>query len=312
MIEAAVLLHRGARSSEVMTPFDVLDRIEGRFGVELVGIDAAPIYGGPATLTPQRTIRTRKRFDLVIVPTLGFEVAAALQANAAFAGWIRRQSRGGATVASWCSGAFLVAAAGLLDGKKATTHWALADDFRGRFPEVDLEIGKLLVDEGDVVTAGGATSVYLLIVKLIERYAGDARSIRAARECLTDLHRPDQRAYDDGRRYARHSDPTVAHAQRYIAANLRAALSLETLAREVGTSPKTLSRRFKAAIGIAPITFVQLARVEAARRALVSTSRGVEQITLEVGYADARTFRRLFKRLTGLSPRAYRRLFASR
>ncbi|MEM6992339.1 MAG: helix-turn-helix domain-containing protein, partial [Myxococcota bacterium] len=215
----------------------------------------------------------------------------------------------GAVIASWCTGAFLVAAAGLLDGRRATTHWAAAHELRARFPSVEVVADALIVDEGAVITSGGATTVYLLLHHLIHENLGPATAHRVAQGCLVDVGRPPQTAYDDGRRRDEPVDRSVGAVQAYIRAHLGDRLPLATLAKRGGMSTRSLTRRFGAAAGMTPAAFIQGERVRAAQHHLVQSDASFDAITRRVGYADPRAFRRLFRKIAGVSPSEYRRLF---
>lgn len=309
-MRVAVPLLRGVAASQILVPVDLLTMLDVGFQVELVGLDRSPVDHGAVRVSPHRSVRGSRVFDLIVVPTLGFDVVPTLDENIAFTRWLRTQWDAGADVASWCTGTFLLAAAGLLNGRRATTHWVAGPQLAQRHPEVSVQVDRMLVDEGSVITSGGATTVYLLLMYLVKRYVGTECCSVAARECLIDLQRPAQSLYDDGRTLRTHEDRDVQRAQDFASARIRDDLSVQVLAREAGLSTRSLSRRFKAATGLAPAAYVQKIRVDAARRALVGSAASFETITERVGYVDPRAFRRLFKRVTGLSPTAYRELFA--
>ena len=310
-MRVAIPLLAGVSPSHILLPFDMLSALDERVVVELVGLNDAPDRRGPVVVQPHQTIGSAQPYDVVIVPTLGFDALAGLAANAGFVPWLERQHRGDALMTSWCTGSFLLAEAGVLDGQAATTHWLAARAFEARFPRVQLQPERMLVDTDTVVTCGGSTAVYALLLFLVDRFQGPARTLAAARDCLVDLHRPSQRAYEDGRALLQHDDAQVFDVQGFIRDNIGADLSLDVLSRRAGMSARSLSRRFKAATGLAPTAFVQRARVDAARTALSTSDHSFDAITTTVGYTDPRAFRRLFKRIAGVSPAAYRRLFTA-
>lgn len=185
--------------------------------------------------------------------------------------WLRKRHKAGAMLAAMCSGTFLLAESGLLDGKSATTSWFLADPFRQRYPRVDLDLGSMLTDEGRVVCAGTGMSHLDLALHLIERLAG--RDI--ARACAKYT------ALDDQRRsqapfmilnHARSYDPLVTKAEKWLKANLGKQLGMDELAAQLAVSPRTLTRRFRESTGAGPQEFLQKLRIEAAKALLENTA----------------------------------------
>jgi transcriptional regulator GlxA family with amidase domain len=237
------------------------------------------------------------------------DIEKSLETNRAFIPWLRACHQRGAVLATWCGGVFMLAAAGILDGKTATTHWAMAEQLARQFPQVKVQSDRMLIDEGDVSTCGGATSVLNLGLYLIERFHSHDMAVQCAKMFLIDMDRPTQRPYTDLSARLPHADKTICQIQHYIDANLREELPLKRLAQMANLSPKTFMRRFKEATGAPPATYVQHVRIEAAKQCLERSKATVGEITFQVGYHDIRSFRRLFQRSVGLSPRAYRAKF---
>ncbi|KVT95507.1 transcriptional regulator [Burkholderia ubonensis] len=223
---------------------------------------------------------------------------------------LRRQHRAGALLASYCTGSYLLAEAGLLDGRIATTHWARATDFLRRYPKVELRAHEVLTEQAGIVCSGAVTSYLNLALRVVERLADARLAARVAKLLLIDVNRASQASYatlldDHG-----HTDPLVARAQRRMEATLRQRFRLADLAAELAVSERTLNRRFRQAVGDAPLGYLQTLRVEVAKRLLEAGNVGLDAIGEQVGYGDLSTFRQLFKRKTGLSPREYQRRFA--
>ena len=305
-IQVSIPLLKWAAISDILTPRDALLRCNGLFDVQMVGPTQEVVRIGNIHIQPSRSASSRQAIDLIIVPSLGLELTEGIQDNQWVVSWLRRHAKANTVIASWCTGAFLLAASGLLNGRCATTHWAASPPFRQWFPSVQLAVEQLLVDEGQFITAGGSTSVYQLIIYLLHRFAGAELALAKAREFLVNTNRPSQNAYADLRLYYEHSNDVVATVQQFIVENLHTKLTLEILASQVGTSARNLTRIFEKAIGISPIAFVQMARVHKAKDKLALTTDSFEAITYQVGYHDPRSFRRLFRKITGQSPRAYR------
>jgi len=227
---------------------------------------------------------------------------------------LRRQHARGALLASYCSGSFLLAEAGLLDGCAATTHWALEKTFRRRYPRVDLRPAEVMTEQNRILCSGAVTSYFNLALRIVEIFAGAQVATLAGRLLLIDTSRVSQAAYATLTLQDRqpHADPLVARAQRWMEKHLHETFRLETLARHLAASERTVSRRFRAAVGQAPLQHLQGLRIEVAKRLLESSGLNVDAVGERVGYQDLSTFRRLFKRGTGLSPSAYQRSFARR
>ncbi|MDK9557080.1 helix-turn-helix domain-containing protein [Marinobacter sp. M216] len=247
--------------------------------------------------------------DIIIVPTIGAPIADILARNTGLVHWLSRQDASPSLLASNCTGAFLLAEAGLLDGKEATTHWGFSNQFRQRYPEVICRPEKLVTVDGDIACAGGGMAWWDLGVYLVERYAGPEVSRQLAKAFVIDAGRTSQAPYSalQAKRY--HSDSTVLKLQDWLDTNFAHTVSLAELAREAGLSERSLLRRFKAATGDTPNTYLQLLRVEHVRHHLETSRRYIDEIINGVGYEDVSSFSRLFRKHTGLAPGAYRSRF---
>jgi transcriptional regulator GlxA family with amidase domain len=244
--------------------------------------------------------------DLVVVPGLDDDLAGSFADNRGWVPWLTGWHAAGARIASSCTGAFLVADAGLLDGRAATTHWMFADELRRRYPSVNVTAERMIVDNGDVITSGGATAFLNLVLYLVERFAGHDRANLAARVLLVDGHRPSQLPYIAFSGERSHHDAIVHQIQQHIDLHLGEPLRVKDLAARFGLSERTLSRRFATATGHGPRGYLQHARIRLARRLLETAGDSVEQVRRHTGYSDPAAFRRAFKLATGLSPSDYR------
>jgi transcriptional regulator GlxA family with amidase domain len=211
-----------------------------------------------------------------------------------------------------CTGAFVLGAAGLLDGKRATTHWFFADEFKRRFPRVDLQVQKMIVDEGDIVTCGAVTAYLNLMIYLVEKYFGHDIALRTAKMYLIDMDRPSQLPFRTYRFPVSYGDRSIARIQEFIEEHSKEDLTIDDLARRAGMSVRNLSRRFKSATGEGFANYIQKFRIETAKRLFESTELSASEIMYQVGYNDERSFRRLFKHHSGLSPKQYRTKFKIR
>lgn len=256
-----------------------------------------------------RTVRDSPIADLVLVPAFDGDVLAQMQENRSAIDWVRKAYDLGAHVASICTGAFLLAEAGLLNGRASTTHWNSQDLFRCRYPQVKLLPERIIVDEGRVCTSGGATSFLNLLMYIVEKYCGPETARLASKMLLIDLHKGSQNPYAMLSAQKEHGDLEVLRAQAIIEECFREPLRVTALAREVAVSPRHFVRRFKSATGNTPSGYIQRVKVEAAKRALENGRKPISDVAVEVGYEDVASFRNIFSRVTGISPTEYRRRY---
>jgi transcriptional regulator GlxA family with amidase domain len=231
---------------------------------------------------------------------------------AAEARWVATVHRQGSTVCSVCTGALLLAEAGLLDGREATTHWSAVDLLRHRYPDVKLRPERILcASEVDhrVITSGGASSWEDLALYLVARYAGRAEAARIAKLFLLGDRSEGQLPFAVLSRGRRHGDAPILKAQQWVAKNYQRRHPVRDMVRHSGLAARTFKRRFHAATGYSPMEYVQTLRVEEAKHLLETTARSAESIAELVGYGDPAAFRRLFARLSGTTPARYRQRF---
>jgi transcriptional regulator GlxA family with amidase domain len=278
------------------------------FDVSLVGLDDRPVSCRDGVyLQPRCTAAELATPDLVIVPAIDDEEPeASFARNRAWGAWIKSWYRDGARIASSCTGAFLVADTGILDGRRATTHWLFADLFRSWFPGVILTEDRLIVDNGDTISSGGATAFLTLVLYLIERYGGHERARLAAKVLLVDGNRTSQVPYMAFSANRNHRDDLIREIQDHIDAHLNEPLLASDLAGRFEVSTRTLTRRFVAATGVSPQEYLQRTRVQEAARLLETTTEPIDRVRARVGYRDPSAFRRAFQAVMGSSPRGYR------
>jgi transcriptional regulator GlxA family with amidase domain len=287
------------------------------FEWRIESLDGRPaLTASGQTVVVDGPINARTSADAVIVtgPFIAnierfFEKPEVLQPL--FAALCRQHARG-ALLASYCTGSFILAEAGLLDGGVATTHWAKAKVFAKRYPEVDLRVSEILTEQNRILCSGAVTTSLNLALRLVEKFAGASVAAATGKMMLIDTNRVSQSSYATMPDEPQHSDALVARAQRWMEKSLSQGFSLGELARHLAVSERTLNRRFKVAVGEAPLHYLQSLRVDVAKRLLETQGLKVDAVSERVGYADLSTFRRLFKRETGLSPREYQRRFSRR
>ncbi|NSY40432.1 GlxA family transcriptional regulator [Leisingera sp. ANG59] len=253
------------------------------------------------------SLNSQGNFDAVILPpTL---TGARGASDKKLHRWIRDMHSRGAVVCSACAGAYWLAYAGILDGRPATTHWALEKDFRSTFPKVHLRPERILLDDNDIITAGGVMAWVDLGVQLVGRWMGPSVVSRICRQMLIDPTGREQRNYRSFRPGLSHNDQPVRALQLWMEGNADSDLSVKALAGRANLSMRTLQRRFTSNTGLSVNQYVQELRVEKAKGMLELTEMTVSEICWRVGYHDLSAFNRLFKSVTGLSAGEYRRRF---
>ena len=223
--------------------------------------------------------------------------------------WVRQRHAEGAVVAAVCGGVFLLAESGLLAGRRATTHWMFAQELARRFPDLDVDPDRLVIDESDVITAGGVLAWADLGLSLVERLLGPAVMCTTARFMLMDPPGREQRIYGEFTPHLLHGDKVILSVQHWLQTNSAATCTVSSLAERAHLSERTFLRRFTKATGVKPSEYHQRLRVARSRELLEFTRDSVEQVAAAAGYEDPGGFRRIFKRVVGLSPAEYRRRF---
>ncbi|EAU46171.1 putative transcriptional regulator protein [Salipiger bermudensis HTCC2601] len=311
-VRIGIVLYPGAQRSAAMgleDLFHVADRMTPNAGgggqrlhVRMIKADdgAEALQDLPGSSADQCQV-------LIVPPSL--EAPISSEAASPIAHWLRARHAAGTVLASVCGGAFLLGETGLLAGRAATTHWAYADAFRARFPEVDLDPDRLVIDGGDILSAGGLMSWTDLGLKLIERFLGPVVMGKTAQMMLVDPPGREQRYYSGFSPRLSHGDAAVLKAQHVLQASEGKEARLATLAAEAGLEERTLLRRFQKATGLTTTEYAQRLRVAKAQELLQFGRLPVERVSWEVGYADPGAFRKVFHRIVGLTPREYRRRF---
>lgn len=199
-----------------------------------------------------------------------------------------------------------LAATGLLDGKKCTTHWHFANEFRRLYPKVNLLEDKVITDDDGIYTSGGAYAFTNLIIYLIEKYAGKEIAIDTAKAFMIDIDRESQSPFIVFSGQKSHGDTEVLNVQSYIESHFSEKITVESLCDRVSLGRRTFERRFKKAMAYSIVEYLQHVRVEAAKRKLEIGRKTINEVMLAVGYNDTTTFRDVFKKVAGLSPVEYR------
>ena len=248
--------------------------------------------------------------DLVLIPAFNTEdVQQAIYDNHEFLPWIIGQYKKGAEIATFCTGAFLLGATGLLNGKIATTHVDACNGFASAFPAIKLKADKTVTEDGRLYTSGGATSTFHLLLHLIQKYCGADNAIRTAKFFAIDMDRDNQSYFSTFQPFHNHHDELVASAQQKIESNYSDACTIEEIIKDIPASRRNIVRRFKQVTGITPIEYLQHTRIEAAKKLLEKTDKQMTEVIFNSGYNDPKAFRKIFRKSVGMTPSEYREKF---
>ena len=301
-VSIALVAYEGVQMSAVLGIGDLLD-VANRFALETGGRQIS------YEIVRVRDLPLASKFDAVVLPPN-------LNRNRGHSDrhlhvWLTDQHRDGATICSACAGAFWLGHAGILDGRPVTTHWALEDEFRATFPNAMLHPEHLLIDDHDIVTAGGVMAWVDLGLYLIKRWSGPDIVSQTCRQMLIDPQGREQRNYRSFRPKLDHADDTIRDVQRWMEKHAASDLTVKLLAQHASLSDRTFQRRFTEATGLTISKYVQELRIEKARGLLERTTKPVSEICWAVGYEDVSAFSRLFKSICGLNAKDYRKRFST-
>jgi transcriptional regulator GlxA family with amidase domain len=277
------------------------------FKVELTGVSKrAEFDNGLLTVKPQAHISAINKTDLIIIPSLVRDYQKAMKGNKLLVDWIGQQYKAGAEIASMCTGTFMLASAGLLDGKNCSTHWSAADTFRTLFPKVTLQTDKLITDEHGIYTNGGAYSFLNLMIYLVEKYYDRQTAIHCSKIFQIEIDRQTQSEFAIFTGQKLHGDEMVQKAQAYIESKLHEKISVEDLSSKFAVGRRNFDRRFIKATGNTPVEYAQRVKIESAKKAFETSRKTINEVMYNVGYSDVKAFREVFRKITGMSPLEYR------
>jgi len=321
MKKVTILAMYNTMASTVIGPMDVFyqagvlwnyfngQKLTPYFEVKVVTTNGAPFKClSGARMLPEGSIHDVQESDLIVVSSI-LEIDKTLQVQGEVIDWLKDHNRRGAHIASICTGAFVLAETGLLDGKTATTHWGFADQFRKRYPQIELKPERLITDEGDLFCSGGYNAGTDLSLYLVEKYCGHEVALQSSKSVISDIGRTTQAPYAIFQFQKDHSDNRILTVQEWIENNFDQTFNYDNLARDYGMSRRTFERRFKTATGDTALIYQQRLRVEAAKRLLEDGNRSFDEITYRVGYEDSSSFRKVFLKQTGLRPTEYQKKF---
>lgn len=314
MIHIAILALNRAVPASVADPRDVFQmaneflKQSGRpaiFQVRLAGLSGEVILqDGLFSIHPDVMIADIHHTDLVIVPSMTGDIFTATHVNMGYIDWINAQYKKGAEIASLSVGAFLLAFSGLLKGRQSTTHWMYANEFRAHYPDTRVVDDKMITDQKGLYSSGG--SYWNLLLYLVEKYTDRELAIRVSKYFVVDLDRDNQSPFAVFSGSKDHEDLLIKSTQTYIEQNYDKKLTVDRLAEMFCTSRRTFERRFKQATANTIIEYIQKVKIEVAKKQLETGRKTIGEIMYEVGYTDTKAFREVFRKITGISPAAYR------
>jgi Transcriptional regulator containing an amidase domain and an AraC-type DNA-binding HTH domain len=277
------------------------------FRIETAGVaQESTFINGLLTFRPQVNIATLKKTDLILIPSITPAFEQALQGNVLLINWLRQQYKNGAEVASMCTGAFILASSGLLEKRSCSIHWNSANHFRALFPNIKLKTEKLITDEHGIYTNGGGYSFLNLLLYLVEKYYDRETAIYCSKTFQIELDRQTQSAFAIFTGQKSHGDDMVKNAQQYLEDHFREKISVEDLSKRFAVGRRNFDRRFIKATGNTPLEYLQRVKIESAKKAFETTRKTVNEVMYDVGYSDIKAFREVFRKITGMSPLAYR------
>jgi transcriptional regulator GlxA family with amidase domain len=277
------------------------------FDIKLVGsTKEIKLHNNLFTVHSDLLLDEVKKTDLIFIPAFTGDLKTALEANEEFIPWIVEQHRQGAEVVSLCVGAFMLAKTGLLSGKKCSTHWRAADDFRQMFPEVELVTDQIITEEGGIYTSGGATSYWNLLLYLVEKFTDRETAILTAKVFAIDIERHSQSQFMIFKGQRMHTDEDVKKAQKFIETNFHERITIDELSDRFALSRRSLERRFKRATNNTVAQYIQRVKIEAAKKSFETSRKNISDVMFDVGYSDTKAFRGTFKKITGMTPIDYR------
>ncbi|KAF2082383.1 GlxA family transcriptional regulator [Flavobacterium sharifuzzamanii] len=298
---------------EIFTKANAFYRANGKkelFHIQLAGISEKVEFNqGIFTVKPHLHISQVNKTDLIIIPSLNHNYNLALEHNDELVQWLQKQYKKGAEIATICTGAFMLAASGLLDGKSCSTHWSVKENFTKMFPKINLQIDELITDENGIYTNGGAYSFLNLMIYLIEKYYGRSTAVYCAKVFQIEMNRSTQSQFIIFSGQKKHEDEMVLHAQSYLEQNLGEKLSMNDLSTKLNVSRRNFDRRFIKATGNTPSEYLQRVKIEAAKKAFETDRKTVNEVMYEVGYSDVKAFRDAFKKITGIPPMEYKKKY---
>ena len=322
MTQVALLLTNKYRLLSVAAILDVFDTVNSYYqanGEEAL-FNLSVLYAENSDNEIQafnghkpQPLKSAATHDLVLIPAFGTaDLSSAVEENLEFLPWLRKQHQEGVELASFCTGAFLLGASGLLNGKSATTHIHASTSFAANYPDVFLRANEVITYDHGIYTSGGATSTFHLLLRLIHNYGSREIAVRMAKVFAIDMNRGQQSYFGTFVPSRDHGDELVIKTQRCIENLYNKAATVDDILQQIPASRRNIERRFKLATGNTMIEYLQKTRIEVAKKLLEQTNQSILEMMLNSGYNDLKAFRQLFKKSSGMTPKDYRDKFKAR
>lgn len=321
-MDVTIVLLEGGFASTAVGPAEILHsagrywnelregEVRPRFHVRIASIGGTAVNSHCALgLIPQCSIDDIQETEIIILAATCLDTIDKIARYSNLLPWLKSHYSKGVYIASVCAGAALLAECGLLDNRRATSHWALVDALRQRYPQVRWQPEEFITEDGRILSCGGVYAAFDLGLYLVEKFCGHEIALQCAKSLLLAMPRNSQAGYAVLPLSRPHFDTKIQQSERYLQKHFQHGASIEFLASRVGTTPRTFIRRFKAATGQTPGAYVHLLRIAAAKNLLENQSASIQSITSTIGYEDVAFFRNLFKRHTGMTPSEYREQF---
>jgi len=282
-----------------------------KFDIRLASVDGKPVQCQHNTLlTPHCSFDNIKKPEMIILPAF-MNIDSSIRKHKKLVKWLIGQYDGGTVIGSICTGVFLLAKTGLLDGKSATTHYTAVEYFKKLYPKVNMIPDQMITDEGNILCSGGASSSEDLALYLIQKYVGDRVAVKCAKLFVRDFCRTSQAPYFEFKANKLHNDEQILLCQEWLEKNHKENITIKKLPEIAHMSQRTFERRFKKATGDTPLLYLQKIRVTSAKALLETTNQSFDEIAYKVGYNNCGAFRKIFVRNTNLLPSEYRNKFNS-
>ncbi len=322
VITVTVVLTEASFASTSIAPIEIFhsagrlwhllhgENAKPRFEVRVASVDGNSVVTlCDVGIAPSCAIEEIDDTDIIILPASGLDVQDRIVKTTSLLPWLRKWHQKGAYIAGICTGVAILAESGLLDGRQATTHWAVAETLRERYPAVMWRPDQFITEDGQLYCSGGVYASIDLSLFLVEKLCGHEIALQCAKSLLLSMPRSSQAGYAVLPLSLPHSDAKIRETEEYLQAHMARDISIDFMAERIGMGPRSFIRRFKAATGHAPGAYVQSLRMAVAKELLENGSIPVVTVSSRVGYSDLAFFRRLFKRHTGLTPTEYRERF---
>jgi len=279
-------------------------------GIDYIRADKKKLWRKALDTGIEEELVTDQVYDLVIIPAMrSAKIDVVVKHERMLVDWLKQQHSRKADLASICIGAFLLAETGLLNGKNVTTNVRFADLFRQRYPDIEVQDDKIIVDQGNIFTCGGAFVFTTFMIYLIEKYFGHEDAIMVSKILMINTHQLPQHTFSVFQLQRNHSDEKIVEAQVFIENNYSHSLSIEGLAGRYYMSNRNFIRRFEGATGNTPLEYLQRVRIEAAKKLLENSYDSIDQVAAKCGYDDIGFFRKIFKRHVAINPKEYQKKY---